>query len=191
MESLSRTARDTTASQVDQTIVSSSTDGHNVDRIRLGATCAAETTTFLVWAPHASQVEVHLVGEATDRLLPMRPLERGYYGVAAPDVHPGQQYFYRLNGAIERPDPASYFQPHGVHAASQVVDRSFPWTDAQWRGPRLEDYVIYELHVGTFTPGGKFQDVIEQLDELQCRHSGLPCLCQRTQSTFTRWANRE
>ncbi|MGH9447186.1 MAG: malto-oligosyltrehalose trehalohydrolase, partial [Terriglobia bacterium] len=77
-------------------------------------------------------------------------------------------YRYVLDGHKERPDPASRFQPQGVHGPSQIVDfHTFRWTDSNWKGVALDDYIIYELHVGAFTPGGTFDDAIPHLDELQ------------------------
>jgi maltooligosyltrehalose trehalohydrolase len=81
-------------------------------------------------------------------------------------VNPGALYHYRLDGQTERPDPASRFQPQGVHGPSQVLDGDFPWDDADWSGLPLEDYIFYELHVGTFTPDGTFAAILAHLDEL-------------------------
>jgi maltooligosyltrehalose trehalohydrolase len=102
----------------------------------------------------------------------VRPLtrnERGYWLGAFDDLGPGTLYRFRLNGSNDQvfPDPASRYQPYGVHGPSQVVDAStFTWTDSAWRTPRLEDLIIYELHVGTFTPAGTFRGVVERLDHL-------------------------
>ena len=102
----------------------------------------------------------------------MRPLvadERGYWSGAFEDLPPGTLYRFRVNGSDDHvfPDPASRFQPHGVHGPSQVVDPStFVWTDEAWRIPSLEDLVIYELHVGTFTPAGTFDGLADRLDYL-------------------------
>jgi maltooligosyltrehalose trehalohydrolase len=121
---------------------------------------------FRVWAPHARKVEVHLVSPE-ERIAPLEILERGYHGGEVKEVHPGALYLYRLDGEKERPDPASRYQPQGVHRASQVVDPAFPWTDSRWFGLPLEDYVIYELHVGTFTAPGTFEAIIAHLGELK------------------------
>ena len=91
----------------------------------------------------------------------------GYHSVMAEDVEPGDRYVYRLDDQRERPDPASRFQPEGVHGPSQVVDPHFPWEDDQWSGLPLQDYILYELHVGTFTPEGTFGAIIPHLDELR------------------------
>ncbi len=92
---------------------------------------------------------------------------RGYHQTIVEGVKPGSRYVYRLNGRIERPDPASRFQPEGVHAPSQIVDLSFPWDDHRWFGLPLRDYIIYEVHVGAFTPEGTFNAIIPHLDELK------------------------
>ena len=125
---------------------------------------------FTVWAPLAQRVDVHLFAQQADpkeRLVPMEAVGDGYYHVVAADVPPGTCYLYRLDGGVERPDPASRFQPEGVHKPSAVVDPNFPWTDARWRGLRLEEYVQYEIHVGTFTPEGTFEAIIPRLDDLK------------------------
>jgi maltooligosyltrehalose trehalohydrolase len=119
----------------------------------------------VVWAPQRKQVEVRLLGEES-RFLKMERDALGYWR-AVGEAKPGTRYFYRLDGDGERPDPASRFQPEGVHGPSQIVDvRDFPWTDAKWKPPALEDTVLYELHAGTFTPEGTFAAVIPQLERL-------------------------
>ncbi len=119
-------------------------------------------TRFRVWAPFVRRVELHLVAPV-DRVVPMAPGERGYHEVVVDGCGPGARYRYRLDGDRERPDPASRFQPGGVHGPSEVVDAAFPWTDAGWTGIPLRDCVFYELHVGTFTPEGTFDAVIPRL----------------------------
>ncbi len=122
-------------------------------------------TTFRVWAPHARQIAVRLLDH--DRpLAPMQPVGDGYYEATVSGLKPGALYLYRLNDSVERPDPASRFQPLGVHGPSQVTRREFSWTDAAWRGLAWDDYVIYETHVGTFTSAGTFTAMIAHLDEL-------------------------
>jgi maltooligosyltrehalose trehalohydrolase len=99
--------------------------------------------------------------------VPLHKDDRGYFSGVVAGVEPGCRYFYRLNGEQNLPDPASRFQPQGVHGPSQVVDPHFPWDDGQWSGLPLRDYIIYELHVGTFSPEGTFDAIIPHLDELQ------------------------
>ena len=133
----------------------------------LGATFPQEGgCRFRVWAPAAEMVEVHLVSPQ-ETLVPLKKDARGYFSGQVAGVEPGSLYFYRLNGEQDFPDPASRWQPQGVHGPSQVVDPRFPWDDGFWRGLPLRDYVIYELHVGTFTPEGTLEAVIPYLDELK------------------------
>jgi maltooligosyltrehalose trehalohydrolase len=135
--------------------------------LSLGATYLGEgRCQFLVWAPLAQKVEVHLMGPK-DRTFPLQPGARGYYHGIVEGVAPGSLYQYRLDGERERPDPASRFQPQGVHGPSQVMDIHFPWDDGTWPGIFLQDYIIYELHLGLFTPEGTFEAVIPFLDELK------------------------
>jgi maltooligosyltrehalose trehalohydrolase len=124
-----------------------------------------ELCRFRVWASKRERVELHLT-HPRDRVVPMVPRGRGYFEVTLDNVEPGTRYLYRLDGDAERPDPASRSQPTTVHEPSEVVDPSFDWTDRHWHGLPLEKYVIYELHVGTFTPEGTFDAVIPRLPEL-------------------------
>ncbi len=94
--------------------------------------------------------------------------EGGYWWTTVDDLPPGSRYWYMLEGTTPRPDPASPSQPEGVHGPSEVLDHStFAWTDGGWEGGSLEDTVIYELHVGTFTPQGSFEATIPRLAQLQ------------------------
>jgi maltooligosyltrehalose trehalohydrolase len=91
----------------------------------------------------------------------------GYFSATAPDAAPGDLYRYRLDDGLAFPDPASRFQPFGPHGPSQVIDPSlFPWTDDSWTGVSLEGQVIYELHVGTFTPEGTLMSAAQRIPEL-------------------------
>jgi len=132
----------------------------------LGAAVTGDgRTRFLVWAPGARTVDVHLVAPR-DRVVVMTAVGRGYYEAVVDDAAPGTRYLYRLDGNRERPDPASRLQPDGVHGPSQVLGRAFPWTDSGWRGLRLAEYILYELHLGTFTPEGTCDAAIGRLDAL-------------------------
>jgi maltooligosyltrehalose trehalohydrolase len=134
--------------------------------ISLGASFLGDgRCRFVVWAPLARKVEVHLMAPA-ERVVPMESGERGYHHAVVDGIEPGSLHMYRLDEGRERPDPASRFQPQGVHGPSQVVSPHFEWEDAGWTGLSLQEYTIYELHVGTFTPKGTFDAVIPQLDEL-------------------------
>ncbi len=121
---------------------------------------------FIVWASLAESVAVKLVSPH-ERIIQMDRAECGYWRVLAENVPAGATYFYRLNDSIDRPDPASQFQPEGVHKASQIIShRDFPWSDESWSGLPLEEMVIYELHVGAFTPEGTFDAIIPRLQQL-------------------------
>jgi maltooligosyltrehalose trehalohydrolase len=132
----------------------------------LGATYLEEGRChFLVWAPEAAAVEVRVTGPSS-RTLAMQRGECGYHYLLAEGVAPGTRYYYRLDGQTERPDPASRFQPEGVHGPSEVVDLAFEWKDKGWTGLDLADYIIYEIHVGAYTAPGTFEAVISHLDGL-------------------------
>lgn len=122
---------------------------------------------FTVWSPFAESLAIRLV-TPREQLVPMSRDEKGYWQTTIEDVFPGATYFCRLKGGTDRPDPASQFQPEGVHRVSQVVNhRDFQWTDGSWPGLGLEELIIYELHTGTFTPEGTFTAIIARLDGLK------------------------
>lgn len=118
-----------------------------------------------VWAPDRRTVSVVI----DDRDTPLTREEDGYFSGHVEAAHDGARYWFRLDdGDRLYPDPASRYQPDGPHGASTVVDPGrFAWTDAEWRGSVIEGQVIYELHVGTFTPEGTWTAARAQLDELQ------------------------
>jgi maltooligosyltrehalose trehalohydrolase len=133
----------------------------------LGAQLVGENAcSFLLWAPRANRVDVCL-GDPPERAIAMQAVGCGYFHTVAEGVSPGALYRYRLNNEKERPDPASRYQPRGVHGPSQVTDNRFRWNDSGWRGLPLERYVLYELHVGTFTPQGTFDGIIPRLATLK------------------------
>ncbi len=122
---------------------------------------------FTVWAPTLTQVAVQLVSPEK-RLIPMQKSADGYWQTTATDIPAGTLYTYQLEAKIHRPDPASKYQPQGVHCPSQVIDESaFTWTDTDWQGVPLAETIIYELHVGTFTQAGTFEAIIPQLNQLK------------------------
>ncbi len=120
---------------------------------------------FRVWAPQRERVELHITAPR-ERRVPLQKNKFGYHEAVVEDCAEGTRYLYVLDGE-ERPDPASRLQPDGVHAASAVVGSDFEWHDEGWRGVALEDYVVYELHVGTFTEEGTFDAAIARLDDLK------------------------
>jgi maltooligosyltrehalose trehalohydrolase len=133
----------------------------------LGGVLVGENAcSFLVWAPRARSVEVRIV-EPREHAVPMQVAGRGYFHAVVEGISAGALYRYRLDGEKERPDPASRYQPRGVHGPSQIIDSSFKWNDSRWRGIALEKYVFYELHVGTFTPEGTFDAIVPRLAALK------------------------
>lgn len=137
----------------------------------LGATPRDGGTDFVVWAPLVERLEVSLHrsgGVERAVLLPPPSIEDGRHRVFVPGVGAGDRYSIRFADGRDRPDPASRLQPDGVHGPSEVVDlRAFAWTDGAWRGLMICDYVLYELHVGTFTREGTFDAVIPHLPRLR------------------------
>ncbi|HZM31971.1 MAG TPA: malto-oligosyltrehalose trehalohydrolase [Acidimicrobiales bacterium] len=118
-----------------------------------------------VWAPLASRTVEVVRGDGRRTLL--AATERGYWAGDVPDLGPGGDYGFSLDGGPARPDPRSPFQPDGVDGLSRVVDHgAFPWTDGGWGGMDLPRSVLYELHVGTFSPEGTFDGVAARLDHL-------------------------
>jgi maltooligosyltrehalose trehalohydrolase len=135
--------------------------------ITLGARYEGEQQAcFLVWAPKAEKLELHLL-EPAERIVPLKRLERGYHQAYVEGIESGATYVYRLNGEQERPDPASRSQPQGVHGPSAIVEPEFAWSDQGWFGLPLSEQILYELHVGTFTPEGTFEAIIPQLAGLK------------------------
>ena len=117
-----------------------------------------------VWAPAAQTVELHLPSQ--DRLVGMIPVPGGWW-TAPFDLEPGTDYAFRVDGSPNRPDPRSALQPDGVHGPSRTVDPdTWRWTDQNWAGKDLRGSVIYELHVGTFTPEGTLDAAVSRLGHL-------------------------
>ena len=134
--------------------------------MRFGAQYAQDATAFRLWAPGAAHVDLVLDGGAT-RVLAMHAAEAGFFGRVADSVAPGARYAFRIAGSVDVPDPASRANPDGVHGTSMVVDPcAYAWRDGAWRGRPWTDAVVYELHVGTFTPRGTFDAIVAHLDAL-------------------------
>lgn len=136
-------------------------------RLPFGAQVIDGGVEFRVWAPGHGTVDVVLYGPDVEEVLPLTDEGDGWFAARVEGAGAGTRYRYRLDGGDAFPDPASRSQPDGVHEPSEVVDPSaFAWTDDGWRGVAREDLVIYELHVGTFTPEGTFDAAIGRLDAL-------------------------
>ena len=139
------------------------------DLLPQGAELVREGVRYRVWARETHQVEA-LVWTADEppRAVPLVLDASGYFHGLDHQGEPGDLYKFRLNGAADYPDPASRCQPEGVHGRSQVIDpRQFQWHDFEWTAPSLRDLVIYEMHVGTFTPDGTFLAAIDKLPHVR------------------------
>jgi maltooligosyltrehalose trehalohydrolase len=138
--------------------------------LRRGARPTATGVAFSVWAPKATAVSVVIgagAAAAGEHPLARATGERGVFSGEVVGVRPGDRYGFRVDGADPLPDPVSRSQPEGVHALSEVVDpNDFEWRDESWSGVALPDFVLYELHVGTFTPEGTFDAASARLPEL-------------------------
>jgi maltooligosyltrehalose trehalohydrolase len=134
-----------------------------IRRFPIGAEPTPDGVHFRVWAPKRTKVEVVLESGSVELVRE----ESGYHSGIASGMQDGARYRFRVDGEGPFPDPASRFQPDGPHGPSQVVDPlRFPWSDGDWRGVRLEGQVIYEMHIGTFTPEGTWEAARRQLPEL-------------------------
>ncbi|HSK43605.1 MAG TPA: malto-oligosyltrehalose trehalohydrolase, partial [Candidatus Binatia bacterium] len=128
----------------------------------LGANVVGDSCDFRVWAPSAKTIMLRLINDQGAHDWPMQSCD-GYFTLQA-FARPGDKYFYIVDQNKPVPDPVSRLLPDGVHGPTQIVDpERFAWTDSSWRGLPLRDYVIYELHIGTFTPEGTFDAAITKL----------------------------
>ncbi len=124
---------------------------------------------FRLWAPAATRVDVCLAGGGPEphTVLPMHAEPGGWFRLVTGHAAAGTRYRYRIDGGREVPDPASRFQPQDVHGPSEVIDpAAWAWRDSAWQGRPWEETVLYELHVGCFTPRGDFAATGEKLDHL-------------------------
>jgi malto-oligosyltrehalose trehalohydrolase len=123
---------------------------------------------FRLWAPAAERVDLVLESSAGQRTVPLEKAGEGWFELLTAEARAGSLYRYRIDGGTLVPDPASRRNPQGVHGPSEVVDpEAFDWTDGNWRARPWRESVIYELHVGTFTPEGTFAGVAGRLEHLQ------------------------
>jgi malto-oligosyltrehalose trehalohydrolase len=133
----------------------------------LGARLVSESKVeFCVWSPAVDCVHIYLEGGEGKEPFALQKQDGGYHVGTMDCVGVGTRYYCSFDGGPPRPDPASRFQPEGVHGPSQVVARDFAWTDSDWQGVPRHLLVIYELHVGAFTEAGTFRAAAARLDEL-------------------------
>lgn len=142
-----------------------------VNTVLPGAHASNSLINFRVWAPEREMVRLVLVEPSgrVRREIPLPKDEEGFFNAALDDVRHGDLYLYRVEDDPKLyPDPASHYQPQGVHGPSQVIDhRRFRWTDDAWQGCELRGQVIYEMHVGAFTPEGTWAAAVEKLPHLR------------------------
>lgn len=133
-----------------------------------GAEVGADgSVRFRLWAPNAKKVELRLNRKDGDDVLGMDQGNDGWFQLTSHSVEPGNHYTFRIDGNVNVPDPASRFQPRDVHGPSEIIEpASFDWEDEDWYGRPWEEAVIYEIHVGTFTPHGTFAALEGKLDYL-------------------------
>ena len=137
-------------------------------RLSSGVELTGDVADIRVWAPQCRTVDfVHAPGTPAERVSPLASEPGGFFSGRVPGVAPGDRYFYQLDGEKRRPDPVSRHQPEGPHGPSAICDpSSFAWTDHGWRGVSPEEQVLYEMHVGTFTPEGTWAAAMERLPHL-------------------------
>ncbi|GAB4091875.1 malto-oligosyltrehalose trehalohydrolase [Flaviaesturariibacter terrae] len=135
-----------------------------VNERSLGAVVRPDGSVELrVWSPGSNSIELLAKGQ----WLALEPAGHGYWSLPDCPLRPGDRYQLRVNGGDPLPDPASLAQPDGVHGASLVTDlRKHAWNDSGWKNPALDQYIIYELHCGTFSPEGSFAGIESRLDHL-------------------------
>ena len=136
---------------------------HRIHRMPFGAQLEAGGVRFRLWAPSACQVTLCL----DDGELQMPAAGEGWFALSVDAARPGSRYRFRIDGGLLVPDPASRCNPDDVQGPSEVIDaEAFAWEDGDWRGLQWREAVIYEVHVGAFTPDGTFAALAERLDAL-------------------------
>ncbi len=136
---------------------------------QVGASVMEDGVGYRVWAPISRAVDVEIMDQgAVQRRVPMVRDAAGYFVGFDPSGLPGDTYCFRLDTGRSHPDPASRWQPDGVHGPSMVIDpNAYRWREQRFQRPKFRDLVIYELHVGTFTPEGTFHALIGKLPHLR------------------------
>jgi maltooligosyltrehalose trehalohydrolase len=121
--------------------------------------------SFRLWAPGCNKVSLCIEPGASELLIPMESQPDGWFEVTTDAADPGSRYLFKVSDDMRVPDPASRFNPQDVHGPSEVIaPQNFPWVDTHWAGRPWEEVVLYELHVGSFTPEGTFRALKERLD---------------------------
>ncbi len=136
--------------------------------LKMGASIIKGGVSFRVFAYNRKRVALVVHRNGREEVFPMTEEEPHLYSTVLEGAGPGLLYKFRLDDEGDFPDPYSHYQPEGVHGFSQVIDHnSYRWQDENWRGRNLEELVIMEIHVGTFSQEGTFKGVLERLDYLR------------------------
>ena len=135
-------------------------------QLQFGANVRDSGVQFRVWAPRPRRVQV-AIGSDGGQIVDMQPEGEGVFAAFIEGLRAGADYRFVLDRGREFPDPVSRWQPQGVHGPSRILDPAFAWSDGEWHGIPLEEFVIYELHTGTFTPEGNFEAVAQRLADLR------------------------
>ena len=135
---------------------------------RYGAVCRPAGAAFRLFAPAARSVELVIRDGAAERTQRLEARSNGWHDGVDATAKPGIRYGFRIDGAGALvPDPASRFQPEGVHGLSELIDPGqLSAPAAAWRARPWNELVFYELHVGAFTSGGTYASAVERLDAL-------------------------
>jgi maltooligosyltrehalose trehalohydrolase len=129
-----------------------------------GASYSAGHCKFTVWAPEKGTMQLVIEGRP---VMAMQKDDEGYFTAELNDIKPGSRYRFAPDGGECYPDPASHYQPDGIHGASAVVDHgAYQWKNTEWKGLPSKELIFYEIHTGTFTPEGTFEGIISKLDYL-------------------------
>ena len=132
-----------------------------------GPRLAERGVEFRLWAPSVDALDLLIDGRDGPEVYPMNPAGDGWWRLTVERAGPGTRYRFRLPDGVTVPDPASRWQPEDVHGASEVLDpAAYAWRADGWSGRPWHEAVVYELHVGTFTPEGTYRAVIDKLDTL-------------------------
>ncbi len=134
----------------------------------LGAVYNSKTNAcdFTVWAPLVKQLELKII-HPFEQHYTLEKNETGYWHKQLDIIKPGTKYLYIINQSIICPDPASTYQPNGVHGPSEVITGKHTWKDDKWSGIALEKMIMYELHTGSFSSEGTFKGIIKKINHLK------------------------
>jgi maltooligosyltrehalose trehalohydrolase len=129
----------------------------------IGAIFEENHCEFRLWAPKATKAKVHLLQDEPREFI-MTPEDHGYWSITIENISPGIRYLFSIDDQPPLPDPASRFQPDGVHEASEAINPDeYSWNDAGWTNMPLNELIIYELHTGTFSESSDFKGIADKI----------------------------